>query len=634
MGYLLRATGKQRLLKGLLLFLLLAWQNGLRAADSLTNFSSEYYPLALLLATDPDQLISKLESENLESKEAVNAAQSRLLLSLAYNQQALPQKAILHAIEGKRLISLESEPWLYHYLLLSQAISLEHQGNQSKSLPLANQVLKWAKDNAHVRLTIQALYTRGLIHNSMLDSANALEDLQQAYTMSPDEDPFVPKGLIAGFIGLIYEYRAEDKQAIPFFTEAVSYHRSKQRWRDLGDAIYGLGRAYKNSGDLDKGKELLADSITIARKVNDHQGVAYGQKELASLFSKIGNKEMAEVFYLRAIESFNIANNTSAMADVTISVASISLDLKNAGKAHQYLDQAEQIIDPKNMLSHLLRLKYYRGKAYEQQGKYELAYRAMMESYPQRLQMLKQQYSERFEQLENQFELNKLDSENKLLEKENQLKTGNLVAEKKRNQFLNLIIAMFVVICLLLVFILIRARHSRLKFQRLSQTDDLTGLSNRRKAVHLLDYQIELAQKHNSPLSVALVDLDYFKQINDKFGHAVGDLVLVEFASLCRDSLRGADIVGRIGGEEFLIGLPQTSLNDAVTILDKLRLKTHDIAKAFNLSEKKASELLEVSISIGVSEYQSGDNSEIIIGRADKALYAAKDSGRDKVIQA
>ena len=88
MGYLLRATGKHRLQKGLLLFLLLAWQNGLRAADSLTNFSSEYYPLALLLATDPDQLISKLESENLESKEAVNAAQSRLLLSLAYNQQA------------------------------------------------------------------------------------------------------------------------------------------------------------------------------------------------------------------------------------------------------------------------------------------------------------------------------------------------------------------------------------------------------------------------------------------------------------------------------------------------------------------------------------------------------------------
>jgi len=633
MGYFLRTTGKQRLLKGLLLFLLLAWQSGLRAADNLTNFSSEYYPLALLLASDPDQLISTLESENLESLEAINAAQSRLLLSLAYNQQALPQKAILQAIEGRRLINLESEPWLYHYLLLSQAISLEHQGNQSKSLPLANQVLQWAKDNAHARLTIQALYTRGLIYNSMLDSAKALEDLQQAYTMAPDEDPFVPRGLIAGFIGLIYEYRHEDQQAVPFFTEAVNYHRSHQRWRDLGDTVYGLGRAYKNSGDLDKGKDLLLDSITIARKVNDHQGVAYGKKELASLYSKIGNKDMAEFFYLRAIESFKISNNISSMADGTISVASISLDQKDTDKAHRYLDQAEQIIDSKNMLSHLLRLKYYRGKAYEQQGKYELAYKAMMASYPQRLQMLKQQYSEKFEQLESQFELNKLDAENKLLEKENQLNTGNLEAERKRNQFLNLIIVMFIIICLLLVFILIRARQSRLKFQRLSQTDDLTGLSNRGKAVQLLDAQIEVAKKQKTELSVAVLDLDYFKQINDRFGHAIGDLVLIEFAMLCKASLRGADIVGRIGGEEFLIGLPQTSVTDASTLLDKLRIKIHDIANVINQTVDTDNQRLGVSVSIGVTGFQPGDNSENMIGRADKALYKAKNAGRDQVIE-
>lgn len=633
MDFRLITTCKQRLLIAALLVFLGLWQSRILATEQLTQFSDRHYPSALLLSTNPDQVIADLEAKDFASIEPIDGAQAHLLLSLAYNQQVLPQAALLNAIEGRRLINIENQPWLYHYLLLSQATALEHQGNQQKALPLANQVLAWAEENKHRRLTIQVLYTRGLIYNSMLDSAKALEDMQHAYSMAPEQDSFIPKALIAGLIGVIYEYRGEDQQAIPFYKEAVDYHQTHQRWRDLGDATYGLGRAYKNIGDLDRGKELLADSVTIARKVNDLQGVAYGQKELASLYSKIGNKEMAEVFYLRAIESFEKANNISAIADITISVASINLDLNQTENAHVYLDKAKTLIDPKTMLSHLLRLKYYRGKAYEQEGKYELAYKAMMDSYPKRLQLVKQQYSEKFEVLKNQFELDKLDAENKLLEKDNLIKSGSLNTEKKKNQFLSLIISMFLIICSLLVFILIRARQSRLKFQQLSQTDDLTGIANRRKAVQQLDYQIELSKKQQSPLSVAVVDLDFFKQINDKFGHAVGDLVLVEFASLCKASLRGADIVGRIGGEEFLIGLPQTSVDDAITILDKLRIKAHEIAEAFNISENTVNELLQVSISIGVAEYIHGDNSESIIGRADNALYSAKGSGRDQVIQ-
>jgi diguanylate cyclase (GGDEF)-like protein len=617
----------------LLLIFMLAWQTPTLAAKQLSQYSDDYASLALLLSTNPSQLISKLGVKDLQALEGESAAQHHLLLSLAYNQQALSKQALKHAIEGRRLIELQSQPWLYHYLLISQARALEHQGNQDKALPLAKQVLDWAQSNNHQRLMIEALYTRGIIYNSMRQFSKALEDIQRAYTLAPEHDPFLPKALIAGFIGLVYEYREEDEQAIAYFTEAVAYHREHKRWRDLGDAIYGLGRAYKNSGDLDKGKELLADSVEIARKVNDLQGIAYGQKELASLYSKTGNKEMAEVIYLRAIESFKLANNIAAIADATISVASINLDLSNPDKAHRYLDQAEQIIDPKNMLGHQLRLKYYRGKAYEQQDQYKLAYQSMMQSYPQRLQLLKQQYSERFDLLKNEFELEKLDSENKLLEKDNLITKGNLVAQKKKNQLLNLIIAMFIIICLLLVFILIRARQSKLRFQLLSQTDDLTGLANRRKAVQLLEYQVELSNKQNSPLAVAVIDLDYFKQINDQFGHAVGDLVLKEFALLSKASLRGADIIGRIGGEEFLIALPKTALDDAITILDKLRLNAHSIADAFNLSEKSRDKLLSVSVSIGVTAYQAGETSEQVIGRADKILYSAKNSGRDRVVK-
>ena len=632
MGFQLIRACKQRLLKANLLLLMGLWQCGLLASEPITQFTNDYYESALLLSSNPDQLISNLEAKDLTVLEALERAQSHLLLSLAYNQQVLPQAAMLNAIEGRRLVSIENQPWLYHFLLLSQAQSLEHQGNQEKALPLANQVLQWAESSNHRRMLIQSLSVRGLIYNSMLNSTRALEDLQRAYAMAPQEDPFLPKALMAGYIGLIYEYRGEDQQAIPFFEQAVEYHRAHQRWRDLGDALYGLGRAYKNSGELQRGLVLIQESIEVAEKVNDLQGVAYGRKELASAYSKLGNKEKAQSTYLLAIETFKMSNNVSAIADITISVASVNLDMQKAEKAHKYLASAEKIIDPKNMLGHLLRLRYYQGKAFELQGEYELAYKAMMESYPQRLKMVKQQYSEKFESLKNQFELDKLDAENRLLEKDNLLKTNNLDSEKKKNQFLSLLVVMFLIIFSLLVFILIRGRQSKLKFKQLSQTDDLTGLANRRKAVHQLEYEISNAEKNKTTLAVALIDLDYFKQINDNFGHAVGDLVLVEFAALCRASLRGADIIGRIGGEEFLIGLPQTLVEDAAKLLDKIRSKSHKIADAFNLAETSQEKQLKVSVSIGITSARDGESAEKTISRADKALYSAKNSGRDQVV--
>lgn len=608
-----------------------SWVFSVLAFEPLKGFDAKYLESAQLLASNPHRLITELDLELDEPAEPVNRAQQYLLLSLANNQQVLPQQALLNAIEGRRQISIESQPWLFYSLLLSQAMSLDHLGKQDKALPLANKVLQWAESNQHRRLLIQALYSRGLIYNSMLDSAEAIEDVQRAYSLAPDDDLFVAKGLIAGFIGLIYEYRAENELAIPYFEEAVAFHRKGHRWRDLGDAIYGLGRANKNLGNLEKGKAQLLESVEIALSVNDMQGVAYGQKELAGLFSSLDDKPMAEKYYLQAIETLKLSDNLSAISDVTISVASVNLAMGKAEVAHQFLDEAEKLTNPTTMQSHWLRLKYYRGKTFEYQGRYQLAYDAMMESYPPRLKLLKQQYSKKFEVLKNQFELDKLDTANQILEKENELKTNVLNSEKKKSQFLYLLVMMILIISLLLVFILIRARQSRLKFKRLSQTDDLTGLSNRRKAVHLLDTQIDISKKQKTDLSVAVLDLDYFKQINDNFGHAVGDLVLVEFASLCKSLLKGADIIGRIGGEEFLIGLPQTSVSDASIILDKLRTKTHDIANAFNQASLKDCETLKVSVSIGVTSFRDDDNSEAMIGRADRALYTAKNAGRDQV---
>lgn len=154
--------------------------------------------------------------------------------------------------------------------------------------------------------------------------------------------------------------------------------------------------------------------------------------------------------------------------------------------------------------------------------------------------------------------------------------------------------------------------------------DALTGALSRRYFLDTLRHEVELARAAGTPLSVAIADLDYFKQINDRFGHASGDRALEHFVEVCRAQLRPSDAIGRLGGEEFGLLLPQTSLADAQAVLERLRKRFHHEHCA-HLPEEAA-----LTVSIGITELAEGDATEWILSRADLALYEAKSRGRDR----
>jgi len=167
-------------------------------------------------------------------------------------------------------------------------------------------------------------------------------------------------------------------------------------------------------------------------------------------------------------------------------------------------------------------------------------------------------------------------------------------------------------------------------FQQLALTDALTGAVNRHHFNEVLDQEIIKVNNHGSPLSIMLLDIDYFKRVNDSYGHGVGDEVLVLFYQTCLAAVRNSDVVARIGGEEFVIIMPNTELVNAHRFAERLRKK---IAKLeMNIANKKIS----VTVSIGVSQWQSEYfiNAETFVAHADKSLYQAKNSGRNKVIVA
>ena len=161
---------------------------------------------------------------------------------------------------------------------------------------------------------------------------------------------------------------------------------------------------------------------------------------------------------------------------------------------------------------------------------------------------------------------------------------------------------------------------------RVAQTDALTGLHNRGHLNARLREEFTRYQRHRQPYGVLLMDIDHFKLINDSYGHAVGDAVLMEFAALIKSSLRASDFVGRFGGEEFLALLPGTTQDGAAALAAKLCQMTRE--RAFKGAGY-------VTVSIGVAEAEAADASyEDVVRRADTALYEAKNAGRNRFMVA
>ncbi|MFB6264283.1 MAG: diguanylate cyclase, partial [Bradymonadaceae bacterium] len=163
------------------------------------------------------------------------------------------------------------------------------------------------------------------------------------------------------------------------------------------------------------------------------------------------------------------------------------------------------------------------------------------------------------------------------------------------------------------------------RLDQVARTDDLTGLPNRRELNRRVREEVDRAERYQSALSFILLDIDHFKSINDERGHRAGDRVLEEVGSLLDGETRGPDLPARYGGEEFAVLLPNTELDEAVELAERLleALRSH----RFELDDDSIS----VTCSAGVSSLRAGDDAEALIGRADEAMYRAKDAGRDRV---
>ncbi len=165
------------------------------------------------------------------------------------------------------------------------------------------------------------------------------------------------------------------------------------------------------------------------------------------------------------------------------------------------------------------------------------------------------------------------------------------------------------------------------KIQELAITDGLTAIYVRRHFIERLNEEVARSKRHNLKLSLLMIDLDHFKQCNDTYGHLVGDIVLKEISRIMKEYVRQVDLIGRYGGEEFVIALPDTDKNSALNVADRIRMSVEKHKfRAYD-------ETISMTISIGVATFpETGDDVATLIDRADQALYKAKEAGRNRAV--
>ncbi|MBC8212791.1 MAG: diguanylate cyclase [Gammaproteobacteria bacterium] len=165
------------------------------------------------------------------------------------------------------------------------------------------------------------------------------------------------------------------------------------------------------------------------------------------------------------------------------------------------------------------------------------------------------------------------------------------------------------------------------ELKRLASTDVLTSVNNRRNFLELGSNELQRAQRYAHPLTVMMLDIDHFKMINDNYGHDAGDEALKAFACACMSALRNTDILGRLGGEEFAVILPETPAHSAVDVAERIR------ATVELLKVRRGKQVINMTVSIGLTGLQDEDRSlDLLLKRADQALYQAKSLGRNRFI--
>ena len=604
---------------GLLLFTAI----GMAYVDEL---KPDYRDLIELSENQPQRALDALNEVDTADFSNPRKAEHQLVASYLYGNLDQPNNIMKSAEQGLNLIKAQEQPWLFHRLNLALVDAWDRNGTGVRGLSQVEAALQWAENNSDQATRLYAMWTLSQLLIQMEDYNQALQVVQQAYSLAPEYGEDLVKADFSSQMSAIYVYRDEFEIALPYLEETLAHYRREDKALGISIALYELGRANLVLKNTDQGIAYLQESIQMAVAIEDLQGVAYGLNELATHYLRAGDYAQAESYLLEANEKFQQAGNQYMLFDNNIQLSQLYTRTEQFEQAESFLKTASDQVDPELLPYSQVAIKRQQAAILDARGQHDQAYDLLSAALREWQQLEAEQSAEKLHQIRAMFELENSEQTNQLLSQKNQLQEQQLELKNRTNVFLMVLLVAALILVALLIYFTFKFRRQSARLHELANFDDLTGLRNRSNTIYTIKQRLAKAEDHQ-PLFLVMIDLDHFKDINDQYGHALGDKVLRLFGDYCREILNQDDLVGRVGGEEFLICLSGYSQQEAFELIEALRRKTEQMHRSIKAPE------LSVTLSAGMCQVVDGNPSfHQWVKCADKALYQAKNDGRNRTV--
>jgi diguanylate cyclase (GGDEF)-like protein len=470
------------------------------------------------------------------------------------------------------------------------------------------------------------LIGRGLLQFREGREDLAIASLTQAYNASSGPNFSEPRVLAAGTLSTVLRGMGDYNQALALNKEAIDWDMKQDAPLALSVDRFLRGRILTLQGNQDEAIDEFMESRRLSEAFDDQQGLAFADVRVCEARLKLGQYDRARASCESALKIFLANQFADEAKDAKALLGRVDLAQGHAEKAlaefNEVLDKKGADLQPRRVAE----LYQWRARTNAALKNYKDAY-ADLDEYMRRYTATND--SDRSRQaaaLRARFETDREIERNTLLKRELDVSTERSERQAQQLRWNAIVVVSGVLVIAMLAYFLVTNLRYRQQLVRLAATDGLTGLPNRRRAAEFAQAALAETRESGRPLCMALIDMDHFKIINDRCGHASGDFVLKGFARAGREALRPDDVLARWGGEEFLLVMPGATLDVALATLERLRTLT------FGIHLPPTAAGMKVSMSAGVAVCSNEARTlDELIARADAALYVAKNEGRDLV---
>lgn len=442
----------------------------------------------------------------------------------------------------------------------------------------------------------------GVIYGLLGDHSTSIQHLLEANRIYEEVGDASEQATTLNNLGFSHVLIEQHEKALYYLTKSLALARRGNNKLVLANILDSLCQAYRGLKDYKQALAYGLESIQVSHEIGEKRGECEYCISIGVLFLDQGELEQAKTYFKKSLEVSQKLGFRREEADALRQLSRVYFLQGKSQEGFQTLHRALEIATEIQARREMFKSHADLAAAYKKKGDFERALAHYEHFHLIKEEVFNDQADLRFKSLETAFRLEQAQKEAEIYHLKNQALQREI---EERTEALAI------------------AEHY-------AAMDPLTGLYNRRHFLHLAEHAFDEALYKKNPLCVIMLDLDHFKRVNDSFGHLIGDDVLVEVANLIRSCLRTRDVLGRYGGEEFAIILPETTTNQGILVCERIR-STIEAAQI-----KTARGTVRVTVSGGIGMILDDDTFGtltlmMLFNRADQALYQAKQSGRNQI---